>query len=449
MTGSSSVVSRKASSSSSSSSSSSTNGMGTRSVTRRKEFTLDDDTGEYIDFEDWRNVAPYYTIYVLFLSWALGVYYGNNWFLFWVVFAVIPIADILAPWDLANPREGDREKYEEMFAYKLPLYLQVPASALAMYGTVHLLCMDPTDALQQYGIAGLDRTIQRVGLVISCGLVTGGAGIMIAHELTHKLNLFERLMGHSLLAMVNYGHFALEHVSGHHKNVATEHDPATSHLNESLYQFYPRTLIGSFNSAWSIECKRLRGKKLSKWSHHNIMLRYAAASISIAAALMYCNHGNPMAIVYFVLQGWFAHMLLEVVNYIEHYGLMRKKTDGTYEPVNPTHSWNAPHSISNYLLFKLQRHSDHHANSLRRYHMLRNFKESPQMPTGYAGMLLLAMVPPLWFRVMNPMVEEYAQSEDKLQAASSTKVLPRTVELFSWFTASLVTLCVFVAPRVL
>ena len=193
-----------------------------------------------------------------------------------------------------------------------------------------------------------------------------------------------------LLWNVNYGHWLDEHLVGHHHHVATPEDPATSRLNESLYAFLPRTLYGSFMSSWNIEKKRLESQ--GKGMVHN-RIYWGLLLPAVWACVLARRTRNWKVIPVFYAQGFAASCLLELVNYTEHYGLLRAQTgvdsDGNnkYEPVNPTHSWNAPHKLSNAVLFKLQRHSDHHTYASRPYEVLRNFKESPQLPTGYPGML--------------------------------------------------------------
>jgi len=240
---------------------------------------------------------------------------------------------------------------------------------------------------------------------ISVGIITGGIGITVAHELIHKNSVLEQNLGKVLLASVMYLHFYPEHLLGHHKRVATKEDPATSRYGESLYQFLPRTIIYSYISAWKIESKRMQKSNLPFISWSNVMIQeivYALATVSV----LYFTLGK-LAVLFWVLQSFVAILMLEVINYVEHYGLQRKENGGSYERVTPFHSWNADHWASNYFLFKLQRHADHHTWPYRRYQTLRNWDFSPQLPTGYSGMILLALFPPLYFSVMNPKVERY------------------------------------------
>lgn len=242
-------------------------------------------------------------------------------------------------------------------------------------------------------------------------IITGGIGITVAHELVHKNTFYQQLFGKILLSTVCYGHFLIEHVRGHHVNVATPKDPASARYGESFYRFYPRTVIGSFKSAWHLEQVRLQRKNLSNWSLYNHFWWIILAPVFIIA-ITYMTLGLSSAL-FFIVQSLIAFSLLEVVNYVEHYGLARKQLeDGRYERVSPKHSWNANHWLTNIILFHLQRHSDHHTHAGRPYQVLRHLEESPQLPTGYAGMIVLALIPPLWFKIMNPKVEAYLSQQN-------------------------------------
>lgn len=237
----------------------------------------------------------------------------------------------------------------------------------------------------------------------SVGLMNGGIGITVAHELMHRPTRPERALAEVLMSCVSYTHFCIEHVHGHHRHVATPRDPASSRLGESVYRFLPRTLVGGLVSAWSIEVERLRRSGLAVIGPRNRMLRYAAVQVAIYGGLGLAL--GPIAMALWAGQSVFAVLLLEVINYVEHYGLSRREVaPGRYERVAPRHSWNASHRVTNWLLFNLQRHSDHHFLASRPYDLLRHYDEVPQLPAGYATMVILALVPPLWRRVMDPRV---------------------------------------------
>jgi alkane 1-monooxygenase len=240
---------------------------------------------------------------------------------------------------------------------------------------------------------------QQLGYALTVGTVAGVA-INTAHELGHKQPKVERTLAKLALAQSGYGHFYVEHNRGHHNRVATPEDPASSRLGESFWAFLPRTVIGSARSAWHLEAKRLRGQGKSVWSTDNDVLTAWAYTVVLFAGLTVVF--GPRILPFLIIQAVFGFSLLEVVNYLEHYGLMRQKNDqGRYERCNPQHSWNSNHIASNVILYNLERHSDHHAHPTRRYQALRHFDESPQLPSGYGLMLGLAYVPPLWRAVMD------------------------------------------------
>ncbi|HEY3478944.1 MAG TPA: alkane 1-monooxygenase, partial [Streptomyces sp.] len=242
----------------------------------------------------------------------------------------------------------------------------------------------------------------RVGLTITLGGVAG-IGINTAHELGHKKESVERWLSRIALAQTCYGHFFIEHNRGHHVRVATFEDPASARLGESFWRFLPRTVAGSLKSAWHLEAARLRRTGASPWSPRNDVLSAWAMSLALFAALTAAF--GPGVLPYLAVQAVFGFCLLEVINYTEHYGLLRQRTEsGRYERCAPRHSWNSDNVASNVFLYHLQRHSDHHANPTRRYQALRCFEDAPELPTGYAGMIVLAYFPPLWRRVMDPRV---------------------------------------------
>jgi len=245
-----------------------------------------------------------------------------------------------------------------------------------------------------------------IGTIFSVGIISGAFGITSAHELIHKNNQFEQTLGKISLASVGYMHFYTEHLFGHHKRVSTPEDPASARYGEIVYAFIPRSVIGSYLSAWRIEIKRLKKKQIPVISWDNLMVQEI---VYFFATIFFLNlFLGPWAAVFWVCQNSVAVSLLEVANYIEHYGLQRKEiSKGRYERVTPLHSWNADHYVTNSILFKLQRHADHHTWPFRRYQTLRTWDFSPQLPTGYGGMSVLALFPPLFFAIMNPKVEQY------------------------------------------
>lgn len=249
---------------------------------------------------------------------------------------------------------------------------------------------------------------ESIGLSVTVGFI-GGLGINTAHELGHKRESHERWLSKIALAQCAYGHFYIEHNRGHHVRVATPEDPASSRLGESFYAFWPRTVLGSLRSAWTLEKRRYARRKQHPWRPGNDVLNAFAMTIVVWAVLVIWL--GPVILPYVLLQAVVGFTLLEAVNYLEHYGLLRQKVlhgdRERYERVEPRHSWNSNNVATNVLLYHLQRHSDHHANPTRRYQALQDDEEAPVLPTGYAGMILLSLVPPLWRRVMDPRVLDH------------------------------------------
>ncbi|AOJ24153.1 alkane 1-monooxygenase [Burkholderia seminalis] len=323
----------------------------------------------------------------LALSTGLHVFW---WFGPLFAFGVIPVLDTLIGDDRDNPPEAvvphlERERY-----YRFIVYLATCVEYVAFFMCVRIV---GTHALAWYDY---------VGFALSLGAATG-ISINTAHELGHKTDRFERWLAKITLAPVAYGHFYVEHNRGHHVRVATAEDPASARYGESFWAFLPRTVTGSIRSAWRLEKARLERLGRSPWTWRNEVLHAWAMTVvvwGIAIAM-----AGKVVIPFLVIQAVYGASLLEVVNYVEHYGLGRRKLpSGRYERCTPQHSWNSNHVVTNLFLYQLQRHADHHANPTRSYQALRHFDDSPQLPAGYATMILFAYVPPLWYRVMNPRV---------------------------------------------
>ncbi|MBL4919096.1 alkane 1-monooxygenase [Szabonella alba] len=249
---------------------------------------------------------------------------------------------------------------------------------------------------------------ERLGLFFGMGVIAGTVGINYSHELMHQKSALERWLGDLLLSMVLYGHFRSEHLRVHHLYVGTPRDPVTARYNEGFHRFYPRVLWQCLKSAWGAEQAMLARRGLPVWHRSNPFWRYGvlqAGMVLLALAL-----GGWQGLLLFLWQAGAAVWQLELVNYVEHYGLTRRHLGaGKYEHVLPRHSWNAAHKASNWLLINLQRHSDHHYKPDRRFPLLQNYSEdeAPQLPYGYPVMTACAMVPPLWRRVMNPRVRDW------------------------------------------
>jgi alkane 1-monooxygenase len=245
-----------------------------------------------------------------------------------------------------------------------------------------------------------------LGWGLSQGVVGGVLAINTAHELIHKDSRLEQTVGGLLLASVGYHGFKIEHLRGHHVHVSTPEDASSARFGQSVWDFLPRAMVLNTRNAWTLEAERLRKLGLPVLHWRNEMLRWTALWLALIA-LIALWLGLP-GVVFFLLQGVVAAGTLEVINYIEHYGLERRRlADGRFERTTHLHSWNSDYRLSNLMLFQLQRHSDHHAFPKRPYAILRHHADSPQLPGGYAAMFLLALVPPLWFRVINPRVRAF------------------------------------------
>jgi alkane 1-monooxygenase len=325
-----------------------------------------------------------------FLSWGLVELTGLGVFWFYgpvLVFGVFPLLDLLAGLDATNPPDSVIKWLEADRYYRWCTYAFIP---LQYAGLVFACWMWSSGKLS---------TVEDIGLALTVAMVSGIA-INTAHELGHKRDSLERWLSRVALAQSGYGHFFIEHNRGHHVRVATPEDPASARLGESFYAFWPRTVAGSLRSAWELEGVRLKRMERSHWSLRNDILGAWAMTVVLFAVLAVVF--GAVVLPYLLLQAIIGFSLLEVVNYLEHYGLMRQhREDGRYERTRPEHSWNSNNVASNVLLYHLQRHSDHHANPIRRYQALRHVDDAPQLPTGYAGMIVLAMIPPLWRRVMD------------------------------------------------
>lgn len=244
-------------------------------------------------------------------------------------------------------------------------------------------------------------TATAVGRTIAMGLMCGVYGINVAHELGHRVRGYERMMSKALLTTSLYLHFYIEHNRGHHRNVGTPEDPATARYGETLYAFWVRTIIGSWRHAWEIVAKERKRKKKTEYSFGNEMLQYQLLQIAFLLAVFFV-FGWKALLLYWAA-AIFGILLLETVNYVEHYGLMRGRlNEFRYEDVTPTHSWNSDYAIGRLVLFELTRHSDHHTTPHKHYQLLDTTPDASELPAGYPAMMLLAMVPPLWFKVMNP-----------------------------------------------
>ncbi len=346
-----------------------------------------------------------------FISWGLVEVTGLGVFWFYgpaLIFGVFPLLDLLVGLDASNPPDSVIKWLEQDRYYRWCTYLFLP---LQYAGLVFACWM--------WSHGGLS-TLESVGLALTVAMVAGIA-INTAHELGHKRASSERWLSKVALAQTGYGHFFVEHNRGHHVRVATPEDPASSRLGESFYEFLPRTVVGSLRSAFEIEREHLARDGHRFWSIRNDILNAWLMSLVLFGGLALVF--GAVVLPYLLIQAVIGFSLLEVVNYLEHYGLLRQtRDDGRYERTAPEHSWNSNNVASNVLLYHLQRHSDHHANPLRRYQALRHFDEAPQLPTGYAGMIVAAAIPPVWRRIMDRrLIEHYGGNFSQMNIHPRTR----------------------------
>jgi alkane 1-monooxygenase len=328
-----------------------------------------------------------------------GVLLGGAWNYLAIVFsyAALPLLDLWSGHERFRPGRDEIAVLEKDPWYRAILYLGVAMHfALLVFGAWVVTHV----AMTWWALTGF---------ILSVGTSSGSIGIVIAHELGHHVNKWDRLLSRVLLVSVCYMHFYVEHNRGHHSHVATPEDAASARYGENLYMFLPRTLVGSWVHAWQLEEQRLAKSGAGVWSLRNPMLWCIIWPLLLATVLGLAF--GTAAIWYFFLQAAIAVVLLEAVNYIEHYGLERRLlADGSREKVSVVHSWNSSQRLSGYFLFNLTRHSHHHIQAQRHYQALAHEDESPQMPAGYAGMLVLAFLPPVWERVMHPRLAAWRAS---------------------------------------
>jgi len=322
------------------------------------------------------------------------------------IFVVIPVADAVVGVDDRNLSEPERTEAPEDPYFRLVTWLWVPVQLLFLGW-----------AMKEITTVGSIISMQGLLLMLNTGLVAGGIGITVAHELGHKNNRFEQFLSKTLLLTLSYMHFFIEHNRGHHVHVATTEDPATARNGESFYRFWVRSVVDGYGHAWQLEAESRERKGKAGYGLGNRMYRYTMAPLAFAAVAGYVavqlTPATPVWLVpaFFFGQAIIGFTLLELVNYVEHYGILRRKdANGRYERVNPLHSWNTSYLISNFFLFQLQRHSDHHTYASKRYQSLDHFDESPQLPYGYPTMILIALLPPLWFRMMDPVLAAWEKS---------------------------------------
>ena len=349
------------------------------------------------------NDYKYIWAYLIPVSGFAAVAYAGYWsyLTVFIAFGFIPLFEAILPQNPSNLDEETEQKKNANRFFKYLLYINLPL----VFGLIAFFFYK----LQNVALANFEIT----GLCLSTGIVLGAAGINVAHELGHKKSKTDQFFSKLLLLPTLYMHFFIEHNRGHHRSVGTPEDSATAKKNENLYFFWIRSVVGGYINAWKLEKIKLSKKGKSAFSLQNEMLVFQITQIAyliiigFVFSLQIMLFGVAIAIVGF--------LLLESINYVEHYGLFRRKLDnGKYEKVSLRHSWNSDHELGRIMLYELVRHSDHHYKASRNYQVLRHFDESPQLPYGYPSSMILAMLPPLWFRIMNPLVDQWEKKSLEL-----------------------------------
>lgn len=327
------------------------------------------------------------------LSVIIGLYFKEFWLFLTpiYIFVFIPILELILKEENSNFSDEEVSSRAINPLFDWLLYLNLPI----VYGILVWALLE----VSSYGF----ETYEFVGLVLSVGIVLGGNGINVAHELGHRQASKERFIGKALLLPSLYMHFYIEHNFGHHLHAATKEDPATARFKQTVYSFWITSTIRQYFSAWKIQKRLLSNYNLSFFSFRNDMLWYSILQ-AIYLVVVFFVFGKT-ALLFAVLVAFVGFLLLETVNYIEHYGLLRKKKESDrYERVKEIHSWNSNHVIGRILLYELTRHSDHHYRSSKKYQVLECHENSPQLPYGYPTSMVLALFPPLWFAIMNKRV---------------------------------------------
>ncbi|MBT8091096.1 MAG: alkane 1-monooxygenase [Gammaproteobacteria bacterium] len=351
---------------------------------------LPDGEVHYVDRKRWLWLLS--VVYPLqpFLAIWLHFKTGNElWFLlpFATSYIIAPLLDWAIGEDRNNPPEEIVMQLDQDRYYRWLTYAVVPLHLIALVGCVW------------YATSASVSWWAFVLIAITAGL-TSGLAINTGHELGHKNSKIEKLLAKVVLAIPAYGHFSIEHNRGHHRDVSTPADPASSRMGESIYKFARREIPSAFRRAWQIEKERLTLRGKSVWHRSNAILQSYALTAALSAILLWLFGWTVIPFLF--LHNVFAYWQLTSANYVEHYGLLRQRdVRGRYERCQPHHSWNSNHILSNLVMFHLERHSDHHAHPLRRYQSLRHFEDLPSLPNGYFGMYVMAYIPWLWFYVMD------------------------------------------------
>lgn len=337
----------------------------------------------------------YLSAYIVPLFCIIGITYRETWLFLtpFIIFIIVPLVELWMPSLKSNLTEEEKESKIKNSFFDVLLWLNVPI----IFGTLFY-------GLYSYSTQSYE-TYEMIGLVFSLGIVAGSNGINVAHELGHRQETWERFLGKLLLLPSLYMHFYIEHNYNHHLKAATPEDPASARYNENLYAFWLRSVTTQYTSSWKIQNRLNKAAGRSFLSLKNDMFWYTIVQISYLLFTGFIFSWSTMFIALGIAFVGFS--LLEIINYLEHYGLRRaKKKSGRYELVREIHSWNSNHALGRILLYELTRHSDHHYRANKKYQLLDYHDVSPQLPYGYPTMMVIATIPPLWFSIVNKYVPE-------------------------------------------
>ena len=346
--------------------------------------------------KDLKYLMSYSIALFAFIGISLGGFY--NYLAVFFTFVFIPVLEIIVR--KSDEKYTDEEKKNRNLDpfFDLLLYLNIPIVFGIFFFSLEKLAL----ASSVYDI---------IGIILSASIVMATNGINVGHELGHRKSLIARTCSKLLYLPCQYMHFYIEHNFGHHINVATPEDPATARYKQTVYSFWITSVIRTYVSAWEIQLKLLKVSKRSFFSIKNDMVFYTFFQL-LFLVFIYYNFGLYLTLLS-ILMSVVSFLFLETINYVEHYGLLRKKEpSGRYERVKPHHSWNSNHTIGRIVLYELTRHSDHHFKSSKKYQVLESLDECPHLPHGYPTSILLSLIPPLWFNIMNPLVRIHMDYSD-------------------------------------
>jgi alkane 1-monooxygenase len=340
--------------------------------------------------KDLKYLMSYSIALIAFLGISLGGIY--NYLAVIYTFIFIPLLEIIVK--RSNEKYTENEISNRLLDpfFDILLYLNIPLVFSIFFFSLNKLTLASS-------ISDL------IGIILSTSIVMATNGINVGHELGHRKSIFSRTCSKLLYLPCQYMHFYIEHNYGHHINVATPEDPATAKYKQNLYSFWVTSVFRTYLSAWKIQFKLLKISKRGFLSIKNDMIFYTLFQF-IFLFIIYSYFGLYITLLS-IIMSIISFLFLETINYVEHYGLLRKKdSNGRYERVKPHHSWNSNHTIGRIVLYELTRHSDHHFKSSKKYQVLESLEDCPHLPYGYPTSILLSLIPPIWFKIMNPLVEE-------------------------------------------